>query len=103
MGYFRSSAYIHLFFGMQMTSPKTPLTLICRRLHNEINFYYILCILHENDCWSSLETLPINDEFELFNETPLMVLDNFASEKHLTIPYKNIIRDHLITSALLFT
>jgi hypothetical protein len=82
-----------------MTSPKTPLTFTCRPLDDD-KMYNILCTLHEND-WSSLESLPINDAFELFNKTLLMVLDKFAPEKHVTIPYKNIIRDPWITPALL--
>ena len=90
---------IFTFFGKQMTSPKTPLTFTCRPLDDE-NIYNIQCTLHEND-WSSLDTLPINDAFEIFNKTLLMALDKFAPEKHVTIPYKNIIRDPWITPALL--
>ena len=90
---------IFMFFGKQKTSPKTPLTFTCRPLHDE-NINNILSTLHEHD-WSSLDTLPIHDAFEIFNNTLLMTLDQFAPEKQVTIPYKNIIRDPWVTPALL--
>ena len=55
----------------------------------------------DNHNWASLDVENVNDANDSFTNTIIYALDWFAPNKTLRIPYRNIIREHLMILALL--
>jgi hypothetical protein len=64
------------------------------KIQNMVNYL-------DNHNWASLDVDNVDDANDTFTKTINYALDRFAAKKTLRIPYRNIIRDHWMTPALL--
>jgi len=55
----------------------------------------------DNYNWASVDVENVDDANDSFTNTINYALDRFASNKTVRIPYRNIIREHWMTPALL--